>query len=89
MDEMEFLISKNKCLTIEKKQRFNEDRYFLNNFYQNFREGNKNFKTKINNSLFDVCITNDQLKEIENEIIKFVERKTQSDFQKFVYGKLN
>ena len=29
------------------------------------------------------------LKEIENEIIKFVEKKTQNDFQKFIYGKLN
>ena len=89
MDEMEFPISKNKCLTIEKIQKFNKDRYFLSNFYENFKEGKKNFKVKIKNNLFDVCITNNQIKEIENEIISYVEKKTQSDFQKFIYGKLN
>ena len=89
MNDIEFSISKNKCLTIEKIQKFNEDIYFLNNFYENFKEGRKNFKTKINNNIFDVCITNNQIKEIENEIIKFVEKKTQNNFQKFIYSKLN
>ena len=89
MNEMEFQISKNKCLTIEKIQKLNENRYFLNNFYENFKEGKNSFKAKIENDLFDVCITNNQIKEIENQIIKFVEKKTQSDFQKFIYGKLN
>ena len=89
MNEMKFPISKNKCLTIEKIQILNEDKYFLNNFYENFKEGKKNFKVKIENYLFDVCITDNQIKEIENEIIRFVEKKTQSDFQKFIYGNLN
>ena len=89
MNEMEYPISKNKCLTIEKIQTFNKDRYFLSNFYENFKEGKNSFKAKINNIIFDVCITNNQIKEIENEIIKYVEKKTQSDFQKFIYGKLN
>ena len=89
MNEMEYPISKNKCLTIEKIQTFNKDRYFLRNFYENFKEGKNSFKAKINNIIFDVCITNNQIKEIENEIIKYVEKKTQSDFQKFIYGKLN
>lgn len=89
MNKFELQISKNNCLTIEKIQKLNEDRYFLINFYENFKEGGRNFKTKIENELFDVCITDKQIKEIENEIIKFVERKTQTEFQKFVYGKLN
>ena len=89
INEMEFPISKNKCLTIEKIQKLKEDKYFLSNFYENFKEGKKNFKAKINNSIFDVCITDNQIKKIEKEIIKYVEKKTQSDFQKFIYGKLN
>ena len=89
MNKFELPISKNNCLTIEKIQKFTEDRYFLINFYENFKEGERNFKTKIKDELFDVCITDKQIKEIENEIIKFVEKKTQSDFQKFIYGKLN
>ena len=89
MNKFELQISKNDCLTIEKIQKLNKDRYFLINFYENFKEGGRNFKTKIKNELFDVCITDKQIKEIENEIIKFVEKKTQTEFQKFVYGKLN
>ena len=89
INEFKLPISKNNCLTIEKIQEFNEDKYFLINFYENFREGKRNFKTKIKNELFDVCITNKQIKEIENGIINFVEKRTQSDFQKFIYGKLN
>jgi hypothetical protein len=89
MNELELPISKNNCLTIDKMQGFNEDKYFLNNFFENFKDGNKFFKIKIQNDLFNVCFTDKQIKEIENEIIKFVEKKTQSDFQKFIYGKLN
>ena len=89
MNKFELQISKNNCLTIERTQRLNEDRYFLINFYENFKEGERNFKTKIKNELYDVCITDKQIKEIENEIIKFVEKKTQTEFQKFIYGKLN
>jgi len=89
MNEMNFPISKNNCLTIEKIQKFNKNEYFLNNFYENFREGKKSFKAKIKNDLFDVCVKNNQIKEIENEIIRYVEKKIQNDFQKFIYGKLN
>ena len=41
MNEMKFPVSKNKCLTIEKIQKFNEDRYFLNNFYEKFKKVKK------------------------------------------------
>ena len=89
MNELKFPISKNNCLTIEKIQEFKKDRFFLINFYENFKEGKKNYKAKIGDELFDVCITNKQLKEIESEIIKFVDKKTQTDFKKFIYGKMN
>ena len=88
-NELKFPISKNNCLTVEKIQIFNEDRNFLINFFENFREGKRIFKTKIENDIFDVCITEKQIKELENEIIRFVEKKTQAEFQKFIYGKLN
>jgi len=88
-NELKFPISKNNCLTVEKIQIFNEDKYFLINFFENFREGKKIFKTKIENDIFDVCITDKQIKELENEIIRFIEKKTQAEFQKFIYGKLN
>ena len=89
MNDLKLPISKNDCLTIEKIQELNKDKFFLINFYENFKEGKKNYKTKIDDDLFDVCFTNKQLKKIESEIIEFVKNKTQTDFQKFIYGKLN
>ena len=89
IDELKLPISKNNCLTIEKIHEFNKDEYFLISYYKNFKEGKKNYKAKIKNDLFDVCISNQQINEIENIIIDFVKRKTQSDFQKFIYGQLN
>ena len=85
---MKLPISKNDCLTIEKIEELNENKYFLINFYENFKKGKKNYEAKIKNDLFAVCINDKQIKVIENEIIKFVEKKTQSDFNKFIYGKL-
>ena len=41
----------------------------------------------INNELYDVCINDKLFKNIENEIIKFIEKKTQNDFDKFIYRK--
>ena len=88
MNEFKLPISKNDCLTIEKIEELNENKYFLINFYENFKKGKKNYEAKIKNDLFAVCINDKQIKVIENEIIKFVEKKTQSDFNKFIYGKL-
>ena len=46
-------------------------------------------KLKMNYLMF-VLITNNQIKEIENEIIKFIEKKTENDFKNlFMEKKLN
>ena len=47
MNEIKFPISKNNCLTIENLQILNENKYFLNNFYENFKKGKNSFKSKI------------------------------------------
>ncbi len=86
--ELKLPISKNNCLTIEGLKELNKNDYFLKSFYQNFRNNEKKYKTKIDEELFDVCISNEQLNVIKKVIINFVEQKTESDFKKFIYGKL-
>ena len=87
--ELKLPISKNNCLTIEGLKELNKNDYFIKSFYQNFKINEKKYKTKINEELFDVCINNKQLNFLEKVIIDFVEQKTENDFNRFIYGKLN
>lgn len=87
--ELKLPISNNNCITIEKIEDLKNDKYFVKNLYENIRNNTKNYQTRINEKLFWVCLNSNQLNEIENLIINFVEKKTESKFQEFIYGKLN
>lgn len=82
-------ISRNKCLTIEKIVNLKEDRYFIGNFFKNLRNNTRDFKTLINDDIYDVCIDNKSFSDIENSIVKFIEKKTESNFNNFVYQNKN
>tara|TARA_B100000035_G_scaffold307774_1_gene311528 strand:+ start:1064 stop:1735 length:672 start_codon:yes stop_codon:yes gene_type:complete len=87
--ELKLPISNNDCLTIERFEDLKNDKYFLKNLYENIRNNTNNYQTRIDEKLFSVCLNSSQLNEIENLIINFVEKKTESKFQEFIYGKLN
>lgn len=80
-------ISKNNCNTIEKIIDVKNDKYFMKNFYENLRNNSQNFTTKINNELVNICFNNKSFKLIEDEIIAHIEKKTEDDFNKLIYGK--
>ena len=82
-------ISKNNCLTIEKLHEVSNDNKFIENFYKSLKNNNQKITTSINNVSFDVCLENKSFKIIENEIIQFIENKTEDDFDKFIYRKSN
>ena len=82
-------ISKNKCLTIEKLHKFDNDKNFSKSLYNSLKNRKKEFEILINNQLYDVCINDQLYNEIENIIIKFIENKTEDDFNKFIYEKIN
>ena len=82
-------ISKNKCLTIEKIHKFDNDKNFLNSLYNILKNRKKEFEILINNQLYDVCISDQLFNDLENIIIKFIENKTEDDFNKFIYEKIN
>ena len=62
-----------QCLTIEKIVILKEDRYFIDNFI-NLKNNTRDFKTLINDDIYDVCIDNKSFSDIENSIIKFIEK---------------
>ena len=80
-------ISKNNCNTIEKIIDVKNDKYFMKNFYENLKNNSQNFTTKINNELVNICFNNKSFKLIEDEIIAHIEKKTEDDFNKLIYGK--
>ena len=88
-DNLQIPISKNKCLTIDKIYNAKNDKYLIKNFFEIFKSNEKNFKTIINNETFDVCINEELFKKIEYAIIQYIENKTERNFNKFIYGKIN
>ena len=82
-------ISNNNCLTIIELKDLRDDSYFIESFLLNLKSNTRTFKTKINDQIFDVCINNNEFKKIETSIISYIEDKTKSEFNSFVYSKLN
>ena len=89
LNNLKIPVSKNNCMTIEKLYELNNDKYFIENFFKNLRNDQQNYTTLIDNEMYDVCMNNKLFKNIESEIIKFIENKTENDFDKFIYGKIN
>lgn len=88
-DELILPISKNNCLTIERLENLKNNSFFMKSFYENLRNNKKNFKTEINNDLYDVCINDETFLKLEEIIIKFLDNETKSDFYEFIYGNIN
>ena len=87
--ELVLPISNNNCLTIIELKELKNDNFFIESFLLNLKENTRTFKTKINDQIFDVCINNNEFKKIETGIISYIEDKTKSEFNSFVYSKLN
>ncbi len=85
--EFNMPISNNGCNTILKIIDLKNDNNFVLNFYENLLEKKRAFKTKLENNIFDVCISNEDFKIIENQLINHIEIKTEDSFRNFIYGK--
>ena len=88
-DSLKLPISKNNCLTIEKLYDVRNDKNFIESFFKKIRKKNIKITTSINEELYEVCLTNKLFNNIESEIVKFIENKTEDDFDKFIYRKNN
>lgn len=82
-------ISKNNCMTIEKLHQINDDKSFISDFFKNLKTNQKNFKIKINNNNYHICMSNEDYSEIENLVINYIKNKTEAEFNQFIYGKIN
>ncbi len=88
-DNFKLPVSKNNCLTLEKLHKVDNDKNFIESFFNNIKNKNQKIMIPINNELYEVCLNDKLFKDIESEIIKFIENKTSNDFDKFIYNKIN
>jgi len=88
-DNLRIPISKNDCLTIEKLHDVRNEEQFINNFFENLKKNQQNFKITIDNEIYNACINAKLFSTLEKEIIKFIQNKTEKDFNEFIYGKAN
>ena len=88
-NNLELPLSKKDCLTIEKLYDVSNDKDFIQSFFEKLRNNNQKVKTTINNELYEVCLNDKLLKNIESEIIKFIKNKTENDFDSFIYRNNN
>ena len=88
-DSLKLPISKNNCLTIEKLYDVSNDKNFIESFFKKIRKKNAKMTISINEELYEVCLNDKLFNNIESEIIKFIENKTEDDFDKFIYRKNN
>ena len=79
-------ISENKCLTIVSVINLNENNFFLKNLYENLKKNTGDFEAKIDSKIFDVCINQNKFRQIESSLIQEIERLSEQNFNKFIYG---
>jgi len=89
INNLEIPISKNKCLTIDKIHTFNNEKNFIEGFYNNLKSGQRKIEIIIDNISYEACVNDKLFKNIENLIIQFIESRTEKNFNKFIYSKIN
>ena len=89
-DELENLnlpVSKNDCLILEQLVDLKNNRYFIEDFFNNLKTNTNNFTVLINDELYRVCIDQKKFRSIEQLIINYIQIKTKDEFEYFVYDK--
>ena len=85
--ELKLPISNNNCLTILDFIDLKNNISFQENYYKNLKNKTSNYEVMINDQLFQVCINNQILKQIDNIIVKYIEVQIEDSFKSLIYGK--
>ena len=87
LSELRLPISNNKCLTILDFIDLKNNISFQENYYKNLKNKTADYEVMINNQLFQVCINNQILIEIDKIIVRYIEMQIEDSFKSLIYGK--
>ena len=88
-DTFQIPISKNNCLTIDKFHTFNNDKNLIKNIFDILKNRERKFEIIIDNQTYHACINNKLYNDIEKQVVKHIENKTEKSFNEFIYSKIN
>jgi hypothetical protein len=86
-DSIKLPISKNNCLTIEKLFDLSNYKNFIESVFKKIKKKNLKITTLINEELYEVCLSDKLFNNIEREIIEYIEKEIEDDFNRFVREK--
>lgn len=86
IDNLKLPISSNNCLTILKLVDVKNNEFFIQSLFELLKNKIDNVKIKLESNVYNVCISGNNLKRIEEYIVNYIEDKTEDDFNKFIYG---
>ena len=87
LNELKLPISSNNCMLVDSVIDLKKNNYFIQNFYENISNKNKDYRVIIDNKVFNVCLNSIHLKKIENYIFQYIDKKIDKQFNQFVYSK--
>lgn len=86
-DNLNFPISNNNCLTMIKIIDLKDNKEFIDNFFTSIKEQSDIIRISNDNKNYNVCINQLNRNIIDSEILKYIEFKTEDEFNKFLYAK--
>ena len=87
LNELKLPVSSNNCMLVDSVIDLKKNDYFIQNFYENISNKNKDYRVIIDNKVFNVCLNSIHLKKIENYIFQYIDKKIDKQFNQFVYSK--
>ena len=85
--ELNMPLSNNGCKTINNYINLKNNIEFIKSLYENFKKNQRNFEIEVESGKFNVCISEKDFLIIENELINYIELKTENRFKAFIYEK--
>lgn len=86
-ENLNFPISNNNCLTMIKIIDLKNNEEFIDNFFTSIKKQSDIIRISNDNENYNVCINQLNRNIIDKEILKYIEFKTEDEFNKFLYAK--
>lgn len=85
--EIKLPISDNNCFTIIKFIDLKNNISFQENLFSNFKNNTNNYSVSIDGKVYQICMNNNYLKELDSMIINHIENQIEDIFNDFIYNR--